>query len=465
MNMSFRVDIPRNLNSIIKVVGVGGGGGNAVNYMYNKGITGVDFIVCNTDSQALAKSEVPNKIQLGTKLTEGLGAGSDPEFGKACAEESLDAIEEALRHNTKMVFITAGMGGGTGTGAAPVIAKLAKKQGLLTVGIVTTPFKSEGPARNAQASKGIDALKPHVDALLVITNDRIMQMYNKLRFSEAFAKADDVLCTAAKGIAEIITVAGNLNVDFRDVKTAMQNSGRAIMGTGISEDDDRALVASQRALDSPLLDNTNIEGSKHILLNISYEKEEPYASDIEQIINYFQNAAGQNAVLKFGVTQTEGLGNALSVTVIATGFEGHFSGDKLEVSNETFITLDADEEPAIEIDLGIDLESDEDKKHTTHQFPDFGLRVDGKSVAKNEDLFSNPNNTFPPSHVFKRNNAVGTENDMDVSQIDIPAYLRKGVVLQEIASDKPLQNHTLDLKDNDSFISDTPNKFLNKDVD
>lgn len=460
--MSFRVDIPRNLNSIIKVVGVGGGGGNAVNYMYTKGIKGVDFIVCNTDSQALATSPVPNKIQLGTRLTEGLGAGSDPEFGKACAEESIDAIEEALRHNTKMVFITAGMGGGTGTGAAPVIAKLAKKQGLLTVGIVTTPFKSEGPARNAQAAKGIDSLKPHVDALLVITNDRIMQMYNNLRFSEAFSKADDVLCTAAKGIAEIITVAGNLNVDFRDVKTAMQNSGRAIMGTGISEDDDRAIVASQKALDSPLLDNTNIEGSKHILLNISYEKEEPYASDIEQIINYFQNAAGQNAVLKFGVTRTEGLGNALSVTVIATGFEG---SKEAKVKEQVF-TFDTDEDPPIEIDLGTDIqiqtESEiENEIQPIHQ----PFTVMGTNKGVNNDLFSgHSTNPTPVTSVFVRPE-VEASDTFEVSQLDTPAYLRKGIVFETISSDKPLTSHSLDINESDGFSVETPNKFLNKNVD
>src|SRR5690606_3662959 len=238
----------------------------------------------NTDTKHLVKSAVLNKIQLGSSLTEGLGAGGDPEFGKRCALESINQIEEALKHNTKMLFITAGMGGGTGTGAAPVIAQKAKQMGILTVGIVTRPFKNEGPEKARKAENGIEELKPHVDAMLVISNNRILEMYSNLRYTESLGKADDVLFTAARGIAEIITVDGIMNVDFRDVKTALEGSGRAIMGTGVSSGDDRALTACQMALESPLLDENSIDGARHILFNISYGKEEPYANEIDAIL-------------------------------------------------------------------------------------------------------------------------------------------------------------------------------------
>jgi cell division protein FtsZ len=321
MPNNFEPDLIKMNGSIIKVIGVGGGGSNAVNHMFRQGIEGVEFFVCNTDAQALIDSPVPNKIQLGIQLTEGLGAGSEPEQGRKAAMESVSQITDIMRNNTKMAFITAGMGGGTGTGAAPIVAKIAKEQGILTVGIVTLPFEDEGPERNEQAQQGIRDLRPHVDALLTICNDRIVDIFGDLPITKAFSKADDILCTAAKGIAEIITKAGMLNVDFKDVQTAMTNSGRAIMGTGIAEGDDRAELAVQQALDSPLLDNTRIMGAKHVLVNFTYGKIEPKLSETSKVKKYLQSEAGNTAHLKMGVTLDERLGNEIAITVIATGFE------------------------------------------------------------------------------------------------------------------------------------------------
>jgi len=307
--------------AIIKVIGVGGGGSNAVNHMFRQGIEGVEFYVCNTDAQALLDSPVPNRIQLGLQLTEGLGAGSEPEMGRMAALESEQQIQDLLSTNTKMVFITAGMGGGTGTGAAPIIAQISRAMGILTVGIVTIPFDDEGPDRIGQATQGIENLKPHVDALLSISNDRIVEMYGDLPVRQAFAKADDILCTAAKGIAEIITKAGIINVDFKDVQTAMTSSGRAIMGTGVAAGPERAEEAARLALDSPLLDNTRINKAKHLLVNITYGSKEPTIGETARVKKYLQQEAGNSAHLKMGITHDERLEEEISITVIATGFE------------------------------------------------------------------------------------------------------------------------------------------------
>jgi cell division protein FtsZ len=322
MNMpnNFEPDVLKLSGSIIKVIGVGGGGCNAVNHMFEAGIQGVEFFVCNTDAQALVDSPVPNKVQLGLQLTEGLGAGSQPEEGRKAALESVTQINDILTHNTKMAFITAGMGGGTGTGAAPVIAKISKELGILTVGIVTLPFEDEGPERIKQALEGLENMKPHVDAILTISNDRIVDIYGDLGISEAFSKADDILCTAAKGIAEIITTPGKLNVDFKDVQTAMTMSGRAIMGTGVATGDDRAKKAVEMAMDSPLLDSTKIQGAKHLLVNFKYGNKEPRLSETAEVKRYLQAQAGNGAHLKMGITQDSDLGEEISITVIATGF-------------------------------------------------------------------------------------------------------------------------------------------------
>jgi cell division protein FtsZ len=316
--MNFELQVNR--SSIIKVIGVGGGGSNAVNHMLRQGIKDVDFVVCNTDSQALSNSEVPNKIQLGALLTEGRGAGNKPDVGKQAAIESLDTIKEVLTGNTRMVFITAGMGGGTGTGAAPIIAKASKDLGLLTVGIVTIPFKNEGPRRISQALDGIAEIEKYVDSLLVINNEKIREMYGDLRVSEAFSKADNVLATAAKSIAEIITVHGFINVDFADVQTVMSNSGVAIMGSAVAEGENRAITAIQNALNSPLLNDNDIKGARNILVNITSGNEEVTMDEIGQIIDFVQEGSGVNADLIWGNGIDVSLGKKICVTVIATGF-------------------------------------------------------------------------------------------------------------------------------------------------
>ncbi len=315
-----RFNLPTDKSSIIKVIGVGGGGGNAVNHMFNLGIKGVDFIVCNTDHQALDTSPVPIKIQLGSSLTEGRGAGSIPEIGKNAAIENIDDIRDFLSENTKMVFVTAGMGGGTGTGAAPVIAKVAKELGILTVGIVTMPFSFEGRKRKEQAARGLEEMRQSVDTLLVINNDRLREMYGNLSLQTAFGHADDVLTTAAKGIAEVISVTGAINVDFNDVNTVMKDSGVAIMGQAYSEGEDRAIKAVQTALASPLLNDNDISGAKYVLLNITYGDKEVLMDEISDITDYIQDEAGSTADVIWGHGYDESLGDKLSVTIIATGF-------------------------------------------------------------------------------------------------------------------------------------------------
>lgn len=313
-------ELPVNKSSIIKVIGVGGGGGNAVNHMSRNGIKDVDFVVCNTDAQALANSPVQVKIQLGSSLTEGRGAGNKPEIGREAAIENLDDVIDVLSKNTRMVFITAGMGGGTGTGAAPVIAKAAKELGILTVAIVTIPFRNEGQRRVNQALEGIAEIEKYTDSLLVINNEKIREMYGDLKVSEAFSKADDVLAIAAKGIAEIITVHGYINVDFADVETVMTNSGVAIMGSAKATGNERAMTAVTEALNSPLLNDNNIQGARNILINITSGNEEITMDEIGQVTDYIQSCAGDDADLIWGNGIDKSLGEALSVTVIATGF-------------------------------------------------------------------------------------------------------------------------------------------------
>lgn len=320
MENSLRFDLPANTSSIIKVIGVGGGGSNAVNYMYELGIKGVDFIVCNTDAQALDQSPVPIKVQLGSTLTEGRGAGSIPEVGRNAAIESLEEIKDLLSTNTNMVFITAGMGGGTGTGAAPVIAKAAKDLGILTVGIVTVPFMFEGRKRSTQAELGMKEMRDAVDTLLVIRNDKLRELYGNLTLKQAFSHADEVLCTAAKGIAEVITLIGTVNVDMNDVKTVMKDSGAAIMGSGRATGEGRAKRAVQSALESPLLNDNDINGANFVLLNITFGNQELLMDEISEITDYIQEQAGSNAEVIWGYGHDETLGEDICATVIATGF-------------------------------------------------------------------------------------------------------------------------------------------------
>ena len=315
-----KFDLPKEQSSIIKVIGVGGGGSNAVNHMYRQGIKGVDFVVCNTDHQALDTSPVPTKIPLGQSLTEGRGAGSIPDVGKNAAIENLEDVNEILAKNTKMIFVTAGMGGGTGTGAAPVIAQAAKDMGILTVGIVTVPFTFEGRKRRSQAEEGIDKMREAVDTLLVINNDKLREMFGNLTLVNAFENADDVLAIAAKGIAEVISVTGQINVDFNDVNTVMKDSGVAIMGSAEAEGENRATKCVESALNSPLLNDNNIDGAKYVLLNITYGSQAVLMDEISDITDYIQQEAGSTADVIWGHGYDESLGDKLCVTIIATGF-------------------------------------------------------------------------------------------------------------------------------------------------
>lgn len=317
---SISFDLPKNQSNVIKVIGVGGGGSNAINHMFKQGIKGVDFVVCNTDSQALQNSAVPNKIQLGLSLTEGLGAGANPEVGQQSALESIEEIEKMLDTNTKMVFITAGMGGGTGTGAAPVIAKLAKERDILTVGIVTIPFQFEGKVRSDQALQGVERLRKQVDSLIVINNNKLREVYGNLGFKAGFSKADEVLATASRGIAEVITHHYTQNIDLKDAKTVLSNSGTAIMGSAVSSGENRAKDAIVNALDSPLLNDNKISGAKNVLLLIVSGTNEITIDEIGEINDHIQAEAGFNANIIMGVGEDEALEDAISVTIIATGF-------------------------------------------------------------------------------------------------------------------------------------------------
>ncbi|WP_185851791.1 cell division protein FtsZ [Blattabacterium cuenoti] len=319
-NNNVQFGIPKNRSAAIKVIGVGGGGSNALSYMFEQGITGVDFIACNTDAQALNNNPVPVKIQLGASITEGLGAGADPEVGEKAALESLEEIKSILDSNTKMTFITAGMGGGTGTGAAPIIAGISKEKGILTVGIVTIPFHFEGKMRLQQAQKGIEALRKNVDSLIVINNDKLRELYGNLGFKAGFAKADEVLTTAAKGIAEVITHHYKQNIDLRDTRTVLKESGTAIMGSAISVGENRAKEAVVQALDSPLLNDNKITGAKNVLLLIVSGKIEITIDEIGIISDYIQAEAGNNANIIMGIGEDENLEESISVTIVATGF-------------------------------------------------------------------------------------------------------------------------------------------------
>ena len=342
---TYSFELPPQSKSIIKVIGVGGGGSNAVNHMYNQGIKDVEFFVCNTDLQALHSSPVPNKIQIGSNLTQGLGAGANPEKGKNAAIESKEDIRDVLSEDTRMLFITAGMGGGTGTGAAPEIAKVAKELGILTVGIVTQPFGFEGRKKIKLAEQGLADLRQNCDTVLVILNDKLREVYSNLTLSNAFAQADNVLTTAAKSIAEIITLPGYINVDFEDVKTVMANSGAAVMGSARAEGDQRSRRAAEMALSSPLLDNVNIRGAQKILLSIkSGTKKEIQMEELDEITSFIHDECGQDAEMIFGHGIDEELQESVMVTVIATGFkganEGNFS-DETEVEVKRIVDLES----------------------------------------------------------------------------------------------------------------------------
>lgn len=366
-NISF--DLPKNQSNVIKVIGVGGGGSNAINHMFKQGIKGVDFIVCNTDSQALQNSPVPNKIQLGVNLTEGLGAGANPEVGQQSAIESVSEIEKMLDTNTKMIFITAGMGGGTGTGAAPVIAQLAKERDILTVGIVTIPFQFEGKVRQEQALQGVERLRKQVDSLIVINNNKLREVYGNLGFKAGFSKADEVLATASRGIAEVITHHYTQNIDLKDAKTVLSNSGTAIMGSAVAAGEERAKEAIKNALDSPLLNDNKITGAKNVLLLIVSGTSEITIDEIGEINDYIQTEAGFNANIIMGVGEDETLGEAVSVTIIATGFNVEQQNEIVNVEPNKIIHSLDDEQKVVKnlidkVNFNIEVETEKEIENT-----------------------------------------------------------------------------------------------------
>ena len=344
---NFNFDLPKNRSNVIKVIGIGGGGGNAINYMFQQGIMGVDFVICNTDSQALEKSAVPIKIQLGASLTEGLGAGANPDVGRQAAQESLEDVKTLLSTQTKMIFITAGMGGGTGTGAAPIIAKMAREMDILTVGIVTMPFQFEGKIRLEQAQKGLEELKSRVDSLIVINNNKLREVYGNLGFKAGFAKADEVLATAARGIAEVITHHYTQNIDLKDAKTVLSNSGSAIMGSATAEGANRAQESIVKALDSPLLNDNKISGCKNVLLLIVSGEEEITIDEIGEINDFIQTEAGNNTNIIMGVGEDPALGNSISVTIIATGFNSEQQHEIVNTEAKKIIHTLEEEQPLV----------------------------------------------------------------------------------------------------------------------
>ncbi|KAF2327220.1 cell division protein FtsZ [Flavobacterium daemonense] len=457
---SISFDLPKNQSNVIKVIGVGGGGSNAINHMFKQGIKGVDFIVCNTDSQALQNSSVPNKIQLGMNLTEGLGAGANPDVGQQSAIESIADIEKMLDRGTKMVFITAGMGGGTGTGAAPVIAQLAKEREILTVGIVTIPFQFEGKVRQEQALLGIEKLRKQVDSLIVINNNKLREVYGNLGFKAGFSKADEVLATASRGIAEVITHHYTQNIDLRDAKTVLANSGTAIMGSAVSQGENRAKDAIVSALDSPLLNDNKITGAKNVLLLIVSGSNEITLDEIGEINDHIQAEAGYNANIIMGVGEDETLGEAIAVTIIATGFD-------VEQQNEIVNT-----EPKKIIHT---LEDEQRSVHnlTNKPLASFDLNAE-TPIAKSEDkvVFDLMEDTVAPvapavpvtpptinqeelvvMSEFIKNLDVTfeivspiTDIDFKISTPEVPAY-------QEV---KPAQQRTFEKEEQTTFSFDLP---------
>jgi len=528
----YKFDIPRNNKSIIKVIGVGGGGSNAVNHMYNQGIKDVEFVVVNTDAQALKNSPVPLKIQIGTNLTEGLGAGANPEKGKHAAMESKDEIRELLSDNTKMIFITAGMGGGTGTGAAPVIAKIAKDMDILTVGIVTAPFIFEGRKKIQSAQEGIEALRNNCDTVLVILNDKLRDIYGNLPIRQAFGKADNILTTAAKSIAEIITVHQDVNVDFEDVKTVMKDAGAAVMGSATEEGDERSIRAAEKAISSPLLNNVDIKGAQKILLSImSGEEEELSMDELSDITEYIRQKAGDSADVIFGQGIDPDLKKGIRVTVIATGFEPdsisekHDIGSKKQDDSKKVIDLESGktskveegqeakagqtftfsiQSPKLQADppketkapetltekpvykkLEEPLDEEEDYVFETPQSPSDPKRV-LTLFDKNDTEYTPPKNNKAPEesiqHQFyqdikekalrrvhdrfeklRQNRSVNQSPEEFKEKIEVPAYLRKNVKLQDVAHSSERSISKFNLNDDNEIISN--NRFLHDNVD
>ncbi|UKM66231.1 cell division protein FtsZ [Flavobacteriaceae bacterium GSB9] len=423
---SIAFDLPKNQSSVIKVIGVGGGGSNAINHMFQQGIKGVDFYICNTDSQALQNSGVPNKIQLGVNLTEGLGAGANPEIGEKAALESFDDISQMLDTNTKMVFITAGMGGGTGTGAAPIIAKMAKELDILTVGIVTMPFQFEGRMRIEQSQKGIEKLRDVVDSLIVINNNKLREVYGNLGFKAGFSKADEVLSTAARGIAEVITHHYTQNIDLRDAKTVLSNSGTAIMGSALASGQNRAQEAIRKALDSPLLNDNKITGAKNVLLLIVSGTQEITIDEIGEINDHIQNEAGHGANIIMGVGEDESLEESIGVTIIATGFN-------IEQQDEISNT----ETKKVVHSLGEDQELEPKDKEPVIIAPSIELekKEEPPVVRHTLDLDSEEEEPKPIKQPFPKNSNVNTSSSNDFNIIPTSDIIKNiDVVYEEVSA-------------------------------
>lgn len=463
-------DLPKQKSSIIKVVGVGGGGSNAVNFMFSQDVEGVDFIICNTDAKAIEQSKVPNKIQLGPHLTQGLGAGANPEVGKAATEESLEEIKRILEVNTKMAFITVGMGGGTGTGGAPIIAKICKDLGILTVGIVTTPFGFEGPRRMLQAEEGIKQLKPHVDTLLVISNDKLRMQYGNLKMKEAFTKADNVLATAAKCITDIINSRGHIIVDFADVCTVMKNGGVAILGKAEVEGEDRAQRAIEEALSSPLLNDNDIKGAKWILININSAEgdHECTMDELEVINNYLRMQAGESADVIVGTGYDNNLGGKIGITLIATGFDAKdpFAKPVVEKKPEP-------KPEKIVMTLGIDNEApkvEEKPVFIQQELPIIEKDPFAPTMveAKTDELISNYFSTTTPHHVEipseeeKETATLHFELSTEITDVvqtpQLPLQEEKNVTVNSVFNQQN-QNTVESVASNNSFLTRPSNIY------
>ncbi|MBN2237250.1 MAG: cell division protein FtsZ [Bacteroidales bacterium] len=518
-------DSPKNQSNIIKVLGVGGGGGNAVNHMFRQGIKDVDFILCNTDNQHLEDSPIPTKIQLGNSLTEGRGAGSKPAVGRNAAIENIEEIKELLRNNTKMLFITAGMGGGTGTGAAPVIAEAAKELDILTVAIVTLPFGFEGRKRTELAKEGIAELKKHVDTILIINNDKLRELYGNLSLSQAFNEADTVLTTAAKGIAEIITITGYINVDFEDVKTVMKNSGVAIMGAGKAEGENRATLATEQALSSPLLNDNDIHGAKNMLLYIASGEEEISMDEVTEITEIIQHKAGYDCEVIWGSGQDAALGNSISITLIATGFDRPDKDEPKTALPKKVTQLHEDKvetaamplpkvQPVVETSNEIELidkaktfESESNTKKTVYtldnttksekktETPDFSIQPSKELIIREISSSSHPTNDSNEDldSLFEQKNSSAIKPSAENTEVqdlkhkertkklrelsylgnknideleNVPAYKRKNVnlTLNIPSEDSEVSRFTLSESDEGLEIR-TNNKFLHDNVD
>lgn len=471
-------DIPSKEMSIIKVIGVGGGGCNAVTHMFRQGIVGVDFALCNTDHQSMELSPVPIRIQLGPNLTEGRGAGSKPEVGKQACIESIDEIESFLSAGTKMVFVTAGMGGGTGTGAAPIIAKTARELGILTVGIVTLPFRFEGNTRIKYAENGLEDLKANVDALIIVSNNKLRDIYGNLPVSDAFGHADNILTTAAKGIAEIITVPGYVNVDFEDVNTVMRDSGVAIMGTAFGEGEDRAKKAVRQALDCPLLEENDIRGANHILLNITSGNKEITMDEIFEITEYVQEEAGNDTNLIWGNCSDETLGDKICVTVIATGFERTNVLQKKEVVEPKVNTAPVEKEvvaPPVMHEIPLEIHNNHDSSTVIFQEKSAAsIEEVAGSYNREEDPFveeymnkvrqhQEEKSRFQPRNLDdKKMYAHKTIVDME----NVPAYKRRRVHLDDpVDSDyEPKSTWSMSHEDGEPVIRKN-SPYLHDNVD